>query len=120
MHRYSSVNTPLLVRAFHTTPPTPPQLIQLILPLHQLFGRPYWKTPRNRSREYVDKLCDQLETKGVELNTSTPSQAVRQEADGTWTVVCGENGEKEISGFDEVSGDGGGVGGGGGGTSDGA
>ena len=50
----------------------------------------------------MNKLCAQLEAKGVELHTSTPSQAVRKEADGTWTVVCGENGEKEVNGFDEV------------------
>ena len=30
----------------------------------QMIGRPQWKTPQKRSREYVDKLCERLQSAG--------------------------------------------------------
>ncbi|GKU85705.1 hypothetical protein SLEP1_g333 [Rubroshorea leprosula] len=62
--------------------------------LLQLFGRPQWLTVKGRSHRYVDKVREELETRGCQIRTGCEVKAVLTANEGC-TVLCG-NGSQEM------------------------
>lgn len=71
----------------------------------QVFGRPQWKTPANRSRQYVTEICRRIGEDKIELETACVSvKQVSPETAGTtagWEVVDSKGASRV---FDEVCG----------------
>ncbi|KAK8571930.1 hypothetical protein V6N13_047559 [Hibiscus sabdariffa] len=61
--------------------------------LLQLFGRPQWMTVRWRSHRYVNKVREELESRGGQIRTGCEVHSVLSDGEGC-TVVC-ENESRE-------------------------
>ncbi|XVF66428.1 hypothetical protein PTKIN_Ptkin10aG0034800 [Pterospermum kingtungense] len=65
--------------------------------LLQLFGRPQWMTVRWRSHRYVNKVRDELESRGCQIRTGSEVHSVLSDAEGC-TVLCGEDSQELYDG----------------------
>ncbi|XP_022760327.1 uncharacterized protein LOC111306741 [Durio zibethinus] len=65
--------------------------------LLQLFGRPQWMTVRWRSHRYVNKVREELESRGCEIRTGCEVHSVLSDAQGC-TVLCGDDSQESHDG----------------------
>ncbi|XVF66432.1 hypothetical protein PTKIN_Ptkin10aG0035200 [Pterospermum kingtungense] len=65
--------------------------------LLQLFGRPQWMTVRWRSHRYVNKVREELESRGCQIRTGSEVHSVLSDAEGC-TVLCGEDSQELYDG----------------------
>ncbi|KAK8623815.1 hypothetical protein V6N13_065178 [Hibiscus sabdariffa] len=65
--------------------------------LLQLFGRPQWMTVRWRSHLYVNKVRDELESRGCQIRTCCEVHSVLSDAEGC-TVLCGDDSQELFQG----------------------
>ncbi|KAM7261497.1 hypothetical protein ACFE04_008864 [Oxalis oulophora] len=56
--------------------------------LLELFGRPQWLTVKGRSHCYVNKVREELESRGCEIRTGSNVQSVFTTEDGGCTISC--------------------------------
>eukprot|EP00616_Rhizochromulina_sp_CCMP1243_P000430 CAMPEP_0118970178 /NCGR_PEP_ID=MMETSP1173-20130426/7124_1 /TAXON_ID=1034831 /ORGANISM="Rhizochromulina marina cf, Strain CCMP1243" /LENGTH=996 /DNA_ID=CAMNT_0006919503 /DNA_START=1 /DNA_END=2991 /DNA_ORIENTATION=- len=70
----------------------------------QVVGRPQWRTPARRSREYVDAIAAELQEQGASVRTSCPIAAVDLQPAGEGQAVAKTvvTTEGEVLEFDEV------------------
>ncbi|KAF8016552.1 hypothetical protein BT93_H1921 [Corymbia citriodora subsp. variegata] len=62
--------------------------------LLQVFGRPQWLTVRRRSHSYVNKVRDELESRGCEIRTSCEVRSISTSDEGC--VVLTGDGSEEV------------------------
>ncbi|KAA3485365.1 cyclopropane-fatty-acyl-phospholipid synthase family protein [Gossypium australe] len=65
--------------------------------LLQLFGRPQWMTVRWRSHRYVNKVREELESRGCQIRTGCEVHSVLSDAEGC-TVLCGDDSQELYQG----------------------
>ncbi|TYH55865.1 hypothetical protein ES332_D09G266400v1 [Gossypium tomentosum] len=65
--------------------------------LLQLFGRPQWMTVRWRSRQYVNKIREELENRGCIIRTGCEVHSVLSDDEGC-TVLCGDESQESFQG----------------------
>ncbi|XWS13896.1 hypothetical protein CRYUN_Cryun36dG0078000 [Craigia yunnanensis] len=65
--------------------------------LLQLFGRPQWMTVRWRSHCYVNKVREELESRGCQIRTGCEVHSVLSDAEGC-TVLCGNDSQGSYEG----------------------
>ncbi|KAH1089262.1 hypothetical protein J1N35_016519 [Gossypium stocksii] len=65
--------------------------------LLQLFGRPQWMTVRWRSRQYVNKIREELENRGCIIRTGCEVHSVLSDDEGC-TVLCGDESQESFKG----------------------
>ncbi|KAK8571928.1 hypothetical protein V6N12_027996 [Hibiscus sabdariffa] len=65
--------------------------------LLQLFGRPQWMTVRWRSQHYINKIREELESRGCQIRTGCEVNSVLTDAEGC-TVLCGDDSQESYQG----------------------
>ncbi|KAK5840824.1 hypothetical protein PVK06_009729 [Gossypium arboreum] len=65
--------------------------------LLQLFGRPQWMTVRWRSHRYVNKVREELESRGCQIRTGCEVHSVLSDAEGC-TVLSGDDSQELYQG----------------------
>ncbi|XP_017633379.1 uncharacterized protein LOC108475911 isoform X1 [Gossypium arboreum] len=63
----------------------------------QLFGRPQWMTVRWRSHRYVNKVREELESRGCQIRTGCEVHSILSDAEGC-TVLCGDDSQELYQG----------------------
>ncbi|KAA3485372.1 tuberculostearic acid methyltransferase UfaA1-like [Gossypium australe] len=65
--------------------------------LLQLFGRPQWMTVRWRSQHYVNKVREELKSRGCQIRTGCEVHSILSDAEGC-TVLCGNDSQELYQG----------------------
>ncbi|GMI64165.1 hypothetical protein like AT3G23530 [Hibiscus trionum] len=65
--------------------------------LLQLFERPQWMTVRWHSQHYVNKIREELESRGCQIRTGCEVHSVLSDAEGC-TVLCGDDSQELYQG----------------------